>query len=301
MRYAVFDIETRVDKPLLNRVFFAGQGLDDDEAYARFRADLYKRQGDDFPPLVLHVPISIALGDVGPDHVLHRVESLALENYSEAELVREFWRRLENFSGCLVSFNGRHFDLPVLELQALRQGLSCPVHFSDAGRRRRYADARHLDLLDFVTNYGVFRLRGGMDALLKLIGMPGKKAMDGSRVQQAYEAGSLEEIHRYCRDDVVQTYFLFLRVQLLRGEINAEQYRVAAQASAWSLSASEEVNPSGQSSGGTDAHAGQIACGANPNAAAPGFLGEASLDETSRAPAQAAQTGAQKSAARVIR
>jgi predicted PolB exonuclease-like 3'-5' exonuclease len=231
MRYAIFDIETRVDKALLNRVFYAGKALDDDECYKRFRVDLMERQGDDFPPLVLHVPISIALGDVTSDHILRKVENLALDNYSEAELVREFWRRLERFDGCLVSFNGRQFDLPVLELQALRHELRCPVHFSDMGRRRRYDIMRHLDLFDFLTNYGVFRLRGGMNALLQMIGMPGKDMMDGSSVQQAYEAGRMDEIHRYCRRDVVLTYFLFLRVQLLRGEINHEQYRVAAQAS----------------------------------------------------------------------
>jgi predicted PolB exonuclease-like 3'-5' exonuclease len=248
MRYAVFDIETRVNKELLKSVFFAGQGLDKEEAYIRFRADLIKRQGDDFPPLVLHVPISIALGDVSADHVLRKVESLAVDNYSEAELVREFWRRLESFNGCLVSFNGRQFDLPVLELQALRYGLRCPVHFSESGRRRRYATSRHLDLFDFLSNYGVFRLRGGINALLQMIGLPGKEAMDGSRVQQAYEAGQMDKIHRYCRRDVVQTYFLFLRVQLLRGEITEDQYAAAKQASSVLLEGALEceADPSSQ-------------------------------------------------------
>jgi predicted PolB exonuclease-like 3'-5' exonuclease len=292
MRYAVFDIETRVDKPLLNRIFFAGQGLDDEEAYARFRADLIKRQGDDFPPLVLHVPISIALGDVSPNHALRRVESLALDNYAEPELVREFWRRLENFNGCLVSFNGRQFDLPVLELQALRRGLSCPAHFSDSGRRRRYADTRHLDLLDFVTNYGVFRLRGGMNALLKLIGMPGKETMDGSRVQQAYEAGRLEEIHRYCRSDVVQTYFLFLRVQLLRGEINEEQYRAAAQESSSFLQAPYEGELGAPFSGAPAAQAAETASIEQSGAAPANGPGGASVAGTS-----AGHTSAEKSSA----
>ncbi len=232
MRYAIFDIETRIDKTLVNEVFFPQAGLSDDEALARFRDDLMREQGNDFPPLAFHIPISIAVGDVSADHKLCRVESLARDRYSERELVREFWERLERFDGCLVSFNGRRFDLPVLELQAFRHGIVCRSHFSESGRRRRYDIARHLDLHDFITNYGAFRLRGGMHALLRMIGLPGKESMDGGKVQKLYEQGRLEEIHRYCRSDVIKTYFLFLRVQLIRGEINEAQYNEAKQASA---------------------------------------------------------------------
>jgi len=65
--------------------------------------------------------------------------------------------------------------------------------------------------------YGAGGLRGGMDLLAKLIGLPGKATMRGAMVQDYYETGRLDEIHRYCRADVVQTYFLFLRVDLMRG------------------------------------------------------------------------------------
>ncbi|HXZ87229.1 MAG TPA: hypothetical protein VEF07_01580, partial [Candidatus Binataceae bacterium] len=47
-----------------------------------------------------------------------------------------------------------------------------------------------------------------------------------------YEAGRLDEIHRYCRADVIQTYFLFLRVELLRGRIEPAAYNAARDASA---------------------------------------------------------------------
>jgi hypothetical protein len=50
-------------------------------------------------------------------------------------------------------------------------------------------------------------------------------------VQEYFETGRLDEIHRYCRNDVVQTYFLFLRVALVRGEISDHVYRIASEAS----------------------------------------------------------------------
>lgn len=225
MAFAVFDIETRIDKRLLNQVFSAGEQLTDEEAYQQYREQL---SGRGFFPTTLHVPISIAVGNVGDDYLLRSVESLATADFSEEKLAREFWARTDHFAGCLVSFNGRRFDLPVLELQALRYGISAPVHFSESGSARsRYSDLRHLDLMDFITNYGAFQVRGGLNLLLKLIGMPGKTELDGSQVQELYEAGRLEEIHRYCRNDVIQTYFLFLRVELMRGRIDDAGYRAA--------------------------------------------------------------------------
>jgi 3'-5' exonuclease len=232
--FAIFDIETRVDKRLLNQALCAGEGLSDEDAFQRFREQLRARGGSDFVPLSLHIPISIAIGDVGANRVLRSVESLALDGYSEEALAREFWTRSERFTGCLVTFNGRRFDFPVLELAALRYGIAAPTHFAEGNEsaRARYSSERHLDLFDYLTNFGAIGgIRGGMDLLLKMIGLPGKMEVDGARVQDLYEQGRLEEIHRYCRNDVVQTYFLFLRVELMRGRIDDAAYRLAREAS----------------------------------------------------------------------
>jgi predicted PolB exonuclease-like 3'-5' exonuclease len=220
MRFAVVDIETRIDKRLLRDSLYPGEQMDEQQAYLRLREEL----GGGFFPTSLHVPISIAVGNVNEDHILESVESLAVEPYSEVGLVRDFWRRAEHFSGCLVTFNGRGFDLPVLELQALRHGVSAPAHFAQRSRR---SDDHHLDLQDFLTNHGDFRIRGGLNLLMKSIGMPGKTGIDGSRVQELFEAGRMDEIHRYCRSDVIQTYFLFLRVELVRGRIDQARHQKA--------------------------------------------------------------------------
>src|SRR5271163_4468877 len=222
MRFAIVDIETRIDKRLLRDALYSGQQMDEQQAYLRLRDEL----GGGFFPTSLHVPISIAVGNVNDDYILESVENLAAEPYSEVELVREFWRRAEHFGGCLVTFNGRGFDIPVLELQALRHGISAPAHFAQRSRR---SHDYHLDLQDFLTNRGDFRIRGGLNLLLKSIGMPGKTGIDGSQVQELFEAGRLDEIHRYCRSDVIQTYFLFLRVQMMRGRIDEKRYQMALE------------------------------------------------------------------------
>jgi 3'-5' exonuclease len=224
--YAIFDIETRIDKGLVNESQFRGRSLSDEQAYEELRRELLDERGTDFFPLSFHVPISIAVGLVSSDHQLQSVESLAEADYSEERLVREFWDRVERFKGCLVSFNGRQFDLPVLELGALRHGCVAPSYFGeDSPYRRRYQLGKHLDLYEWVTNFGAYRVRGGFDLLLRTIGMPGKGQIDGSQVQELWQAGRLAEIHEYCRRDVIQTYYLFLRVELLRGRVTAERYR----------------------------------------------------------------------------
>ncbi|MBI3798398.1 MAG: 3'-5' exonuclease, partial [Deltaproteobacteria bacterium] len=63
-------------------------------------------------------------------------------------------------------------------------------------------------------------------------GLPGKTEIDGSMVQQLWQEQRLGDIHRYCRHDVIQTYFLFLRVELMRGRLTPEQYEHAQGQSA---------------------------------------------------------------------
>lgn len=226
MTYAIFDIETRIDKRLVNESLFRGRDLSDEAAFRELREELLRERGNDFFPLSFHVPVSIAVGLVSGDYQLQSVETLAEADYSEEKLVREFWDRVERFRGCLVSFNGRQFDLPVLELQALRYGCVAPSYFGgDSAYRRRYQIAKHFDLQEFITNFGAFRVRGGFDLLLRLIGMPGKGEVDGSQVQELWDGGRLADIHAYCRRDVIQTYFLFLRVEEVRGRVTPERRR----------------------------------------------------------------------------
>jgi predicted PolB exonuclease-like 3'-5' exonuclease len=233
MSFAIFDIETRIDKALVRAVMYPHEDLSDEQAYQRFRAQiLAERDGrSDFFPLPFHIPVSIVVGNVNAGYGLTAVEVLCAQRYSEEEIVCEFWRRVEAFSGTLVSFNGRNFDLPVLELQALRYGCQAPRYFNEKyGHRYRYSEERHYDLFDFLSNVGASRIRGGFNLLARLIGLPGKTWVDGSMIQELWEAGSLETIHTYCRQDVIQTYGLFLRIELMRGRLTPDEHRIAWQA-----------------------------------------------------------------------
>ena len=221
----VFDIETRIDKALLRATAFRGEAIGDDEAFERMRDRLWHESDgrSDFFPVTFHVPISIALVSAGDDYGLDSTEVLGADQLGEAGLAREFWRRLEACEGTLVSFNGRGFDLPVLELAALRHGCAAPRYFSGERNGLRQRFGRHLDLLDWLSNNGAVRLRGGFDLVARLAGLPGKGAVSGGDVQRLWERGCWADIHRYCADDALQTYLVFLRVEQLRGRLEAER------------------------------------------------------------------------------
>jgi predicted PolB exonuclease-like 3'-5' exonuclease len=62
-----------------------------------------------------------------------------------------------------------------------------------------------------------------------ILGKPGKMDVQGDMVQDMYDAGRLAEINDYCRCDVLDTYFVFLRSRVLVGQLalDAEQALIA--------------------------------------------------------------------------
>src|SRR5579859_7322568 len=109
----------------------------------------------------------------------YRLEELEILSGSESEVLSRFWTIAEGMR--LVSFNGRHFDLPVLESRSLRHGLALPWYFADGSVR---SDASlHMDLLQFLSN-GEPRNRARLHDYCKLVGLPAKMGMDGSRVSE---------------------------------------------------------------------------------------------------------------------
>jgi predicted PolB exonuclease-like 3'-5' exonuclease len=59
----------------------------------------------------------------------------------------------------------------------------------------------------------------------QLMGLPGKLGMEGAGVWGAYQAGKIADIRNYCEADVVNTYLVYLRFQLMRGALTDQQYK----------------------------------------------------------------------------
>jgi hypothetical protein len=228
VRYLIFDIETVGDGDLIRKVRFPDEQLSPRDALQRYRTQLLEENGRDVLPLTFVLPVSVAIAKVSADYRLQDILVLDPPEFRPQEIVRRFWQGWQHYDRpTLVTFNGRTYDVPVMEMAAFRFGISLPAWFNVESRsfeqcRNRYNQDSHLDLQELLTNYGAFRLSGGLNLLANLIHKPGKSGIDGSQVQALFDEGRTDLINDYCRCDVLDTYFVFLRCQLLLGRITAQ-------------------------------------------------------------------------------
>ena len=130
---------------------------------------------------------------------------------TEREILQEFWRYVSEGAGTLITFNGRGFDGPFLLLRSTILGVPPTRNLVPY----RYSFKEHCDLLEVLTFYGV-RKRDSLHFWCRQFGIPSPKGeMDGSGVEQAYREGRLDEIARYCLQDVQATAELYRRLQPL--------------------------------------------------------------------------------------
>lgn len=227
--YLIFDVEAVGDGDLISKVKYGSQGLTGPEALRRFRDELIEKTGRDVLPPTFVLPISVAVVKVSADFQLIDVAVLDDPQYRPHIITQHFWQGWRHYGRpTLVTFNGRGYDLPVLELAAFRYGLSLPDWFNTSAPayeqlRNRYNRTSHLDLMDLFGNFGAMRFTGGLNLLANLIGKPGKTSVDGSQVQDLYDGGRVGEVNDYCRCDVLDTYFVFLRSRVLLGQISLER------------------------------------------------------------------------------
>jgi predicted PolB exonuclease-like 3'-5' exonuclease len=80
---------------------------------------------------------------------------------------------------------------------------------------------RHLDLMDVLSG---FKKPAPLTDIAQLIGAPGKYGIDGSKVTDYYLQNNIKKIRDYCETDVLNTYFVFLRYQLISNSISKEKY-----------------------------------------------------------------------------
>jgi 3'-5' exonuclease len=161
------------------------------------------------------------------DYVPRRL-GIVGEHKSECEILTDFAQWLDAKKPTVVTWNGRGFDMPVITSRALKHGVAMPWWFSDRNTRYRYSPEGHLDLMDFLTDFGAAK-GARLDVYSKLVGFPGKVGVDGSQVAPMVHAGKLDEVNTYCLCDVAQTAAIFLRVGLLRGTYDRARYQELAR------------------------------------------------------------------------
>ncbi|HQZ66823.1 MAG TPA: 3'-5' exonuclease [Planctomycetaceae bacterium] len=249
VKYLIFDIETVGDGDLIRKVRYPAEDLTPREAVDRYRRQLREETGKDVLPLTFVLPVSVAIAKVAADFRLLELIVLDSPEFRPQEIVRRFWQGWQHYQRpTLVTFNGRGYDVPVLEMAAFRFGISIPAWFNVDSRafeqsRNRYNHNSHLDLQEQLTNFGSFRMSGGLNLLATLIDKPGKSGIDGSQVQDLYYEGHVDQINDYCRCDVLDTYFVFLRSRVLLGKLTLQEEQTLTEIARDFLSEQAENHP----------------------------------------------------------
>lgn len=227
IKYLVFDVESVPDAELIKRVKYPEEDLDNVGAVKKFQGEILEASGgvSEFIPVTFQYPISICVAKVKPDFTIDDIVSLDQPEFCTREMVRLFWHGIEEIytNASMVTFNGRGFDIPLLELMAYRYGIKAQRHFKDKFAGRFRFGTKHIDLQDWMSNYNAIRMNGGLNLLAKVIGKPGKMGTKGNEVYDMFLEGKLVEINDYCIHDVLDTYFVFLRTRVLMGEITIER------------------------------------------------------------------------------
>ncbi len=226
----VFDIETIPDAELVRKTLHL-EG-DDIEVSNIAMGEQEAKSGSGFLPLPYHKIVAISAVIADDFGVFKKVSSM--DGANEKEMLSDFLKFLDSHNPKLISFNGRSFDVPLLMIRAMKYNLTCSAYFEVENRelgkskwdnyRYRFSDRFHIDLMDHISEFGATRgLK--LDVLCSLVGAPGKFDVKGDQVMELFYGGEIEKIKEYCESDVLNTYWLYLKYELLKGNLTIEDFK----------------------------------------------------------------------------
>lgn len=229
MNVLVFDIETVPDVDSGRKIYDIDGLADADVAEIMFTQRRRETNGEsEF--IRHHLQKIVAISVVLKNKDNFNVWSIGEEDADEKEIVQRFFDGVERYTPTLVSWNGSGFDLPVLHYRGLLNKVQAPRYW-DTGQDdnsfkwnnyiSRYHE-RHTDLMDVLASYSF--AKAPLDQVATMLGFPGKMGMSGDKVADCYFGGDLKSIRDYCETDVLNTYLVYLRFQLMRGQFTEARY-----------------------------------------------------------------------------
>jgi hypothetical protein len=225
MNILVFDIETIPDINSGRKIFNLEDLNDKNVAELMFSYRYQQSDGrTEFLQHYLHRIVAISVLLKTDDKL--NVWSLGDKDSSEAELLRRFFEGIERYTPTIVSWNGCGFDLPVIHYRSLIQGVTSQRYWENGDddqsfRWNNYLSrfhSRHTDLMDVLSGY-IPTARAPLNEIATILGFPGKMGMSGEKVWDYFLADDIESIRNYCETDVLNTYLVYLRYQLIRGKL----------------------------------------------------------------------------------
>ena len=153
------------------------------------------------------VCIALAVNDSRPVSYAVSAEFYGKPDDEKALLEAFFCHLVDVGRYQLVGHNIIGFDLPFLWKRAMVLGVKPPAFFPRNPKPWGEEVADTMLLWDSQQRAG-----GSMDRICRLMGIPGKGDMDGSKVWPAVLEGRMSEVAEYCRQDVERTRAMHRRM-----------------------------------------------------------------------------------------
>lgn len=228
----VFDIESITDIDSGKSLYQLD--LSDDDAEQALLKIRRQESGQDFQRLFLHQIVCLS-GFWYADGQM-KLFSWTQEHYSEAQIIQKFFKVFQKYQPKLVSWNGSQYDLPLLMFRAMKHGLSA-VELFDQGeifqqkRYNNYLNRYHQQHIDLMDQMAMFHQKHfyRMDDVARVLGLAGKGDESGLSVSGYVKQGKWLQLSTYCEGDVMNTWLIYIRWLLLKGQLTIEQHHYLAK------------------------------------------------------------------------
>ena len=220
-----FDIETIPDADLLRRSLGNVDAGDEEIIKLAQEEQLAKTGGkSDFLPIVFH-KVAVISAVIRKDNTF-KISSKAIPELTEKEVVESFFNLIDKLQPTLISWNGTGFDLPVLILRALRHKVVAEGFWTGPGDKwnqykARYHEAHH-DIMDII---GMYQNKSKLENVALACDLPGKMGYSGAKVYEMFQNEKYTQISNYCETDALNTYLVWLNLQLQNGKLSPEKFQ----------------------------------------------------------------------------
>lgn len=133
-----------------------------------------------------------------------------LKSRTEKEMLEDFWEGAKSYD-TFVTFNGRGFDVPFLNLRSAIQGIRSTQDLMEGRYLYQQKRARHVDLQDQLTFYGAMQKRPSLHLFCRAFGIESPKAdgVAGDDVAELFHTKQFRTIAEYNAKDVIATTALY--------------------------------------------------------------------------------------------
>ncbi|MCD5382321.1 MAG: ribonuclease H-like domain-containing protein [Candidatus Pacebacteria bacterium] len=138
------------------------------------------------------------------------IGAYVLKPRSEADMLLDFWEGAQGYD-TFVTFNGRRFDVPFLNIRSMVHGIRPTQHLMQHRYLERQGDIKHIDLQDQLTFYGAMLRKPSLHLYCRAMGIESskEKGIAGDDVGRLFTEKKFRDIAVYNADDVTATAELY--------------------------------------------------------------------------------------------